>query len=230
MGPKAIADMGHLYKQPPSPSFTSQTMTATTSIAMAATPPAPPAHGGRNGTTHPSPSTESFSKFFESWIAEQARDLAELRAAAAADRPATPDADLRRLVDRVLGHYDHYYRTKRAAAADDVLRMFTPSWTSTTENLYLWCGGWRPTAALHLLYAKSGIQLEHQLPNFLNGGGLVADLGDLTADQLEAADQLQRRTIKREREIEDAAASAQVSPNSKIMINKFCCKNKMDLR
>jgi hypothetical protein len=175
---------------------------------MAATPPAPPAHGGRNGSSPAPPSTESFAKFFESWISEQSRDLAELRAAASAD-PATPEADLRRLVGRVLGHYEHYYRTKAAAAADDVLRMFSPSWISTTENLYLWCGGWRPTAAFHLLYTKSGMQLEHQLPNFLNGGSLEGDLGDLGAGQLQAADQLQRRTITREREIEDAAASAQ---------------------
>jgi hypothetical protein len=89
--------------------------------------------------------------------------------------------------------------------------VFTPSWTSSTENLFLWCGGWRPTAAIHLLYTKSGMQLEHQLPAFLNGGSLRADLGDLSADQLQDADQLQRRTINREREIEEAAASAQVS-------------------
>lgn len=90
--------------------------------------------------------------------------------------------------------------------------MFSPSWTSTTENLYLWCGGWRPTAALHLLYSKSGAQLETQLPVFLAGGGLGAgDLGDLSAEQLQAADQLQRITVSKEREIENAAASAQVS-------------------
>ncbi|CAO2180998.1 unnamed protein product [Urochloa humidicola] len=177
---------------------------------MSATPPppAPPAHGQLNGRAPPSRSAESFSKFFESWIAEQSRDLAALRGAASAD-PAAPDADLRRLVDRVLAHYEHYYRTKAAAADDDVLRMFSPSWTSTTENLFLWCGGWRPTAALHLLFTKSGMQLEHQLPTFLNGGSLDPDLGDLSAEQLHDADQLQRRTVKREREIDDAAASAQ---------------------
>ncbi|CAL4951754.1 unnamed protein product [Urochloa decumbens] len=180
---------------------------------MSATPPAPapPAHGGLNGRAPPppSPTAESFSKFFESWIAEQSRDLAALRAAASADPAAATEADLRRLVDRVLGHYEQYYRAKAAAADDDVLRMFSPSWTSTTENLFLWCGGWRPAAALHLLYAKSGMQLEHQLPGFLNGGSLDPDLADLSAAQLQDADQLQRRTIKREREIEDAAATAQ---------------------
>lgn len=55
------------------------------------------------------------------------------------------------------------------------------------------------------------MQLQHQLHAFLDGGGLKDDLGDLGAAQLQAADQLQRRTIRREREIEDAAASAQVS-------------------
>lgn len=183
--------------------------TTTTSIAMAGASPAHPSSSSRNGT-RPSSAAESFSRFFERWIAEQSRDLEELRGAASA-APAAPDADLRRLVGRVVGHYEQYYRTKAAAAADDVLRMFTPSWTSTTENLYLWCGGWRPTAALQLLYTKSGMQLEHQLPNLLNGGTLEANLGDLSAQQLQAADQLHRRTVRREREIEDAAASAQES-------------------
>lgn len=163
-----------------------------------------------NGSLAPaSDGGESFAKFFECWILEQSRDLAALRAAATA-RP--DDADLRRLVDRVLGHYEHYYRAKSAAASADVLPMFAPSWISATESLYLWCGGWRPTAAIHLLYSKSGMQLEAQLPAFLDSGSLGdGDLGGLSAEQLQAADQLQRRTIRREREIEEAAAGAQES-------------------
>uniref|UniRef100_A0A0D9UX16 DOG1 domain-containing protein n=1 Tax=Leersia perrieri TaxID=77586 RepID=A0A0D9UX16_9ORYZ len=174
-------------------------------------PPPPSPH--INGNNLPAPSGETFAKFFECWISEQSRDLAALRSAAAASNPPPPEPDLRRLVDRVLGHYEYYYRTKSAAASHDVLRMFSPSWTSTTENLYLWCGGWRPTAAIHLLYSKSGAQLEAHLPLFLAGGGLGSDsdLGDLSADQLQAADQLQRSTILKEREIDNAAASAQES-------------------
>lgn len=193
-----------------------------TSIAMPANlpPPLPPSHGGRTGTgTLPPPmsSNESFSNFFESWIAEQSRDLEELRAAVSAE-PARPEADLQRLVDQVLGHYAQYYSAKAAAAADDVNMMFTPSWTSTTEHLYLWCGGWRPTAALQLLYTKSGMQLQQQLPVFLDGGGLKDDLSDLRAVELQAADQLQHRTITREREIEEVAASAQEALTSKTMV------------
>jgi hypothetical protein len=180
------------------------TMTATSR-------PQPATHG--NGTAN---GAETFAKFFECWILQQSRDLDALRAAAATAMPAAgpedDDAELRRLVDRVLGHYEHYYRAKSAAASSDVLPMFSPSWISSTETLYLWCGGWRPTAALQLLYSKSGAQLEAQLPAFLDGGGLRdGDLGGLCADQLQAADQLQRRTIRSEREIEEAAASAQVT-------------------
>uniref|UniRef100_A0ACD5VB84 Uncharacterized protein n=1 Tax=Avena sativa TaxID=4498 RepID=A0ACD5VB84_AVESA len=178
--------------------------------------PQPPATHGNGTRAPPANGAETFAKFFECWILQQSRDLDALRAAAAAAPPAGPgpddDADLRRLVDRVLGHYEHYYRAKSAAASDDVLPMFAPSWISATETLYLWCGGWRPTAALHLLYSKSGAQLEAQLPAFLDGAGLRdGDLGGLDAEQLQAADQLQRRTIRSEREIDEAAASAQES-------------------
>ncbi|KAK3160409.1 hypothetical protein QOZ80_1BG0059080 [Eleusine coracana subsp. coracana] len=166
---------------------------------------APPQRGSTNGHAA---SAATFSQFFENWVAQQTRDLATLRAAASAV-PATPDAELSRLVDRALSHYEHYYDTKSAAAGEDVLRMFSPSWTSTTENLFLWCGGWRPAAALQLLYTKSGMQLESQLSAFLAGTGMQADLGELSVQQIQAADQLQRSTIKREREIEEAAAKAQ---------------------
>lgn len=170
---------------------------------------APHGNGTANGTRATS-GAETFAKFFECWILQQSRDLDALRAAASSATEG--DADLRRLVDRVLGHYEHYYRAKSAAASADVLPMFAPSWISATETLYLWCGGWRPTAAIQLLYSKSGAQLEAQLPAFLDGGGLRdGDLGGLDADQLQEADKLQRRTIRSEREIDEAAASAQES-------------------
>ncbi|KAF6998270.1 hypothetical protein CFC21_014403 [Triticum aestivum] len=126
-----------------------------------------------DGSLAPNPDGgESFAKFFEWWILEQSRDLAALRATATAQ---PDDADPRRLVDRVLSHNEHYYRAKSAAASADVLLMFAPSWISVTESLYLWCGGWRPTAAIQLLYSKSGVQLESQLPAFLEGGSLSAE-------------------------------------------------------
>jgi hypothetical protein len=61
-------------------------------------------------------------------------------------------------VDQVLGHCEHYYQTKSAAARDDILRMFSTSSISTIEKLFLWCSGWGPTAVVYLLYTKSGMQ------------------------------------------------------------------------
>ena len=78
---------------------------------------------------------------------------------------------------------------RNKAAADDVLCMFTLSWISTTEP--------RPLTKLEM-------QLQHQLLIFLNAGILKDDLGDLSDMQLQATEQLQ------ERDIVDAAVSAQV--------------------
>ncbi|KAJ3694219.1 hypothetical protein LUZ60_009699 [Juncus effusus] len=150
---------------------------------------------------------EQFAKFFECFMSEQSRDLAFLRSADSAS-PRPSDADLRQLVNRVVSHYEYYYRAKFASAQNDVNTMFSPSWTSSTENLFMWVGGWRPSAAFHLLYSKSGIQLEAKLEEIIRGRR-SGDLGDLSPVQLESVDKLQRKTIKMEREISEEEAKAQ---------------------
>ncbi|XP_072984589.1 protein DELAY OF GERMINATION 1-like [Typha latifolia] len=152
---------------------------------------------------------EYFAKFFEQWLSEQSRDLADLRGAAATAAGASDaDGSQRHLVERVVGHYEYYYRAKEASARSNVLRMFSPTWTSSTENLFLWAGGWRPSAAFHLLYSKSGLQLEAQLDQILNGRA-VEDLRDLSAAQLDQVDRLHRRTVACEKEIAEKVATVQ---------------------
>lgn len=63
----------------------------------------------------------------------------------------------------------------------------------------MWIGGWRPSAGFHLLYSKSGPQLEEQLDSLIEGWG-KGDLGDLSSSQLRQVDELQRRTIREERD------------------------------
>ncbi|PKA66917.1 TGACG-sequence-specific DNA-binding protein TGA-2.1 [Apostasia shenzhenica] len=155
-----------------------------------------------NGTLN----NENFAQFFESWIALMDRDLQTLAAAAAAPRPITADDEaaeerrLRQLVADVVGHYEHYYRRKAAAARRDVLPMFSPTWTSTTENLFIWIAGWRPTVAVQILYSKCGIQYETQIP---------PDVVDVDAEQLRRIDELHRRIVQREREVSEEEAAAQ---------------------
>ncbi|XP_072984600.1 protein DELAY OF GERMINATION 1-like isoform X1 [Typha latifolia] len=149
---------------------------------------------------------EYFADFFEQRMSEQSRDLADLRRAAGNSDDA--DGSLRHLVERVVGHYEYYYRAKAASARCDVLPMFSPTWTSSTENLFLWAGGWRPSTAFHLLYSKSGLQLEAELDQILLDWPMT-NLGILSSEQLNRIDQCHRRTLSREKEISEEAATVQ---------------------
>ncbi|XP_008806140.1 protein DOG1-like 4 [Phoenix dactylifera] len=158
---------------------------------------------------------EIFAHFFDCWLGQLDRDL---RALLAADEPSLDtrhhphdDANddehqLRSLVEMVLGHYEYYYRAKLASARRDVLTIFSTAWASSTEKLFLWAGGWRPSAAFQLLYSELGRRIERCL---VQGVLRVQDLTRLSALQLEQVDRLQRKTIKTERKISEEEAKAQ---------------------
>uniref|UniRef100_A0A803L4W1 DOG1 domain-containing protein n=2 Tax=Chenopodium quinoa TaxID=63459 RepID=A0A803L4W1_CHEQI len=95
--------------------------------------------------------------FYKIWLCQKEADLLELRSAAVAYTETTrskheTNQNLRRLVRRVLSHYEHYYRVKSESVKRNVLHMMTPAWRSLLEHAFLWIGGWRPTTAFHLLY------------------------------------------------------------------------------
>lgn len=138
-----------------------------------------------NGNASSGSQSDQFAKYFESFLVEQSRDLAGL--CAAASTPPDDHSHLRDLIARVISHYEHYYATKAASAEVDVGPMFSPSWTSTTENIFMWAGGWRPSLAFRLLQSKSGLQLEARLEEIMRGG-IVKDLGDMSPAQIIALD------------------------------------------
>lgn len=74
----------------------------------------------------------------------------------------------------------------------------------------MWVGGWRPSAAFHLLYSKSGLQLESRLPELLQGTVSTSNLDHLSA--------VQRRTIDLEREITEKWATVQEEVAAKNMV------------
>lgn len=164
---------------------------------------------------------ESFHKFFECWIAEQNQLLEELVFASkeAEERrrhhqlpenqwEVEEERVLRPLLERVVQHYEHYYRAKARWGKNDILSMFNPTWRSSLEDAFLWIGGWRPSMAFHLLYSESGLQLEARLHELMQG--LVSgDLSDLTPTQLEQVDRLQKETICWEKEISEKQAKQQ---------------------
>ncbi|KAJ0979342.1 hypothetical protein J5N97_014816 [Dioscorea zingiberensis] len=167
---------------------------------------------------------EDFSKFFEYWLAEQDRYLQALREAAAAAPPQTAaeeaeeEGRLRMLIERVVEHYEYYYKMKSESAKRDVGKMFTPTWMSLTEKMFLWSGGWRPSAAFHILYSKSGLQFEPRMEELIRGLE-TRDLADLSPEQLGKVDELQRRVLRAEKEISEVGAMEQEKVASSDMVD-----------
>lgn len=166
--------------------------------------------------------TESFAQFFETWLLEQEHDLEELKAAATCYTESTQsdtewNQQLTSLVNRVMCHYENYYRVKSESADHDVLTMLSPSWRSNLEEAFLWVGGWRPSTAFHLLYSVTGLQLEAGFHELLRGLG-SGNLADLSPDQLVRVDELQRQTVWEERELTENFAAIQETVADSTMV------------
>ncbi|KAK7247615.1 hypothetical protein RIF29_42501 [Crotalaria pallida] len=155
---------------------------------------------------------ETFHKFFDCWLAEQKQLLKELLDAEESkthdDHHHLTDEQVQALIAKVVEHYECYCKAKSKCAKQDVLAMLSPTWRSSLEEAFLWIGGWRPSMAFQLLYSKCGLQFEAKLDE-LTQGLRTCDLGDLSAEQLGQVDEMQRRTIREEREITDMLARHQ---------------------
>ncbi|KAK4490637.1 hypothetical protein RD792_001325 [Penstemon davidsonii] len=168
---------------------------------------------------------DTFHKFFEFWIGEQNQQLQELISASKqheqspqpqqgrntqveTEQQTVEETILHPLLERVIKHYEYYYRAKSKWAKNDVLSMFKPTWRSSLEDAFLWIGGWRPSMAFHLLYSKSGLQFEAKFAELIQGLS-TGDLGDLTSSQLNLVNELQREIIREEKELTEKLAKQQ---------------------
>ncbi|KAL4561322.1 hypothetical protein LXL04_033486 [Taraxacum kok-saghyz] len=161
-----------------------------------------------------------FHSFFDCWLVELNNNLEKLVSAANhhhEDDDINDDPDSYSLIDKAVGHYEEYYKAK-SDGANDVLSMFLPPWLTTLEDSFLWIGGWRPTTAVHLLYSKSGIQLEARLADLVPQLN-CRDLGDLTSNQMKRIDELQKKTIGEERVISEKMARLQESAADTSMVD-----------
>ncbi|RDX85538.1 Protein DOG1-like 3, partial [Mucuna pruriens] len=162
--------------------------------------------------------SERFHKFFECWISKQNQHLKDLLAA---ESTHLTDEQVQALNDRVVEHYESYYKAKSRSAKQDVLAMLSPTWMSSLEEAFLWIGGWRPSMAFHLLYSKSGLQFEAKLSELIQGLR-THDLGDLSASQLAQFDEIQRRSISEDREITELMARHQETVADASMVELSC--------
>ena len=162
-----------------------------------------------------SPELQSFPTFVEHWLVQQNKYLEKL--ISVSKHHMSTQTNLGPLINGVIEHYEQYYEAKSSCVKQDVLGMLTPSWTSTLEDAFMWIGGWRPTVAIHLFYSKSGLQLDGQLTNLIRGLG-TCDLSDLSPTQLTRVDELQRRTIREERDITEKMAKIQETVADQSMV------------
>ncbi|KAK1361387.1 DOG1 domain-containing protein [Heracleum sosnowskyi] len=156
----------------------------------------------------PTHNASNFQDFYQRWTAQQKHHLDDLVAASQSPQRSQNPSYLRDLVKRVVNHYEEYYRNKSHWAKQDVIRMLSPTWTTPLEQAFFWIGGWRPTMAIHLLYSKSGLQLQERIADVAMGLA-TGDLADLNASQIDQVDKLQRRTTVEEREISEKMAKQQ---------------------
>lgn len=154
--------------------------------------------------------TITFQNFFEFWTVEQSQHLENLISASNNYKSYHPtqSTDLTSLINRVINHYVQYYDEKLKWIKHNALSMIFPSWLSPLEDAFLWIGGWRPSMAFHLLYSKSGLQLEAQLGDLIRGL-TTGDLADLSPSQLTRFDDMQRRTINEEKVLTEKMAKQQ---------------------
>lgn len=155
---------------------------------------------------------QTFHRFFDRWLVELNTNLEYLVSAADHYNDNKDDSNLVQLVDKCVRHYDEFYKTKSDGANQDILCMFAPTWLTSLEYALLWIGGWRPTTAIHLFYSKSGLQLEAKLADLIPAlSKSTGDLGDLSLSQINRADELQKRTVHKERAISEKMATLQES-------------------
>lgn len=114
---------------------------------------------------------------------------------------------LTKLVDRVITHYEEYYRVISKLIKGNVrlsLRS-SPGWPSYLEDPFLWVGGWRPSMAFHLLDFKPGFRLGVGLDRLLKGVNMD-ELKDISPSQFIQVGELQRQTIREEAELTHSLA------------------------
>lgn len=136
-----------------------------------------------------------FGEFYEWWYEELHRLLQELSWTRRPPQTAEEKEKLVSVMEKVMWHYEEYYRRKTAATEADPLQVLVSPWASTLERSLHWIGGWRPTTAFHLVYTESSLLFESHIIDILRGLR-TGDLGDLSPSQFRRVSHLQCDTVR----------------------------------
>ncbi|XP_074295455.1 transcription factor TGA4-like [Silene latifolia] len=90
----------------------------------------------------------AFEIQYRQWVEEQMKQVSELRNALNTHKS---DSELQILVDTSIKHYADLFQLKAAAAKADVFYLMSGMWTTSSERVFLWLGGVRPSGFLKIL-------------------------------------------------------------------------------
>lgn len=147
--------------------------------------------------------------FYQEWMNLQEQELSELNQAIALNaNGCTSNAELSQLIEKIMDHFQDYMQKRSLMARVDVSPYFAPTWCTSLERSVLWIGGCRPSSYVRLIYALCGMDIESQLTEFLQGVR-ICSLGELSGGQLSMVDELQKKTIREERNLSTQMAGLQ---------------------
>ncbi|CAJ2676995.1 unnamed protein product [Trifolium pratense] len=90
----------------------------------------------------------TFKMEYEHWVEEQNRQILELNSALSSH---ISDTQIEELVNGNMNHYFKLFCMKSDAAKIDVFYVITGMWKTTSEQFFLWIGGFRPSELLKVL-------------------------------------------------------------------------------
>lgn len=131
---------------------------------------------------------ESFELFFEHWLIDQERYLQELVRMIECSNDEENDIRCNGLIQEVLAHLNQYYVAKERVASQNVFLVFTPTWFSSFERIYLWIGGFKPGLFI---------------------GIVINNVLDLTDDQSQRINTLMTQVKEQEKELTEELARVQ---------------------
>nr|XP_043617123.1 transcription factor TGA1-like isoform X2 [Erigeron canadensis] len=93
----------------------------------------------------------TFEMEYEHWVEEQNKKTNAMKTAL---HSSLPDDELDNLVKDNLNHYANLFTIKASAAKADVCYLISGVWKTSTERLFLWIGGFRPSDLLKVLVPR----------------------------------------------------------------------------
>ncbi|GMH30467.1 hypothetical protein Nepgr_032310 [Nepenthes gracilis] len=148
------------------------------------------------------PAEETFAGFFERWMKQLEDHLRNL--ITSAKEGGEPDYES--VVSNITAHHKAYYAAKWAAAPEDVLAFFSPSWLSPFEKAYLWATGWKPSTTFRLVESLR----QTRAP--------LTSLTQMSEEQVKRIEKLRARTRLEEEGVEREMERQQVAVANRKMV------------